>query len=79
PMAAASSISALQQRGLVCLVCNRATKGWANQIAEKTQQKEADVYAELRANLIPGAYLVPSGIFALIKAQNVGCAYMPGE
>ncbi len=79
PMAAASSISALQQRGLVCLVCNREVKGWANQIAEKTQQKEADVYAELRANLTPGAYLVPSGIFALVRAQNAGCAYMPGE
>ena len=79
PMAAASSISALQQRGLICLVCNRATKGWSNRIAEKTQQKEADVYAELRANLIPGAFLVPSGLFALIRAQNVGCAYMPGD
>ena len=79
PMAAASSISALQQRGLVCLVCNRATKGWANRIAEKTQQNEADVYAELRANLIPGAYLAPSGIFALVRAQNAGCAYLPGD
>lgn len=78
-MEAASSISALQQRGLVCLVCNRATKGWAHEIAEKTQQKEADVYAELRTNLIPGAYLVPSGIFGLVRAQNAGCAYMPGD
>ena len=78
-MAVASSISALQQRGLVCLVCNRATMGWAGQIAEKTQQKKADVYAELRANLIPGAYLVPSGIFALVRAQNAGCAYLPGD
>ncbi|MEO7103771.1 MAG: hypothetical protein ABI311_10340 [Gemmatimonadaceae bacterium] len=79
PMAAASSMSALQQRGLVCVVCNRATRGWASTIAEKTQQKEADVYAELRANLIPGAYLAPSGIFALVRAQNAGCAYMPGD
>jgi intracellular sulfur oxidation DsrE/DsrF family protein len=79
PMAAASSISALQQRGLVCVVCNRATKGWASTIAEKTQQKESDVYAELRANLIPGAYLAPSGIFALVRAQNAGCAYLPGD
>lgn len=79
PTSAASSISALQQRGLVCLVCNRATRGWANRIADKTQQKEADVYAELRANLIPGAYLAPSGIFALVRAQNAGCAYLPGD
>jgi len=76
---AASSISALQQRGLVCLVCNRATMHWASRIATKTQQKQSDVYAELRANLIPGAYLAPSGLFALIRAQNAGCAYMPGD
>lgn len=79
PHAAASSISALQQRGLICLVCNRALKGWANEFAEKTQQKQDAVYAEMRANLIAGSYLVPSGIFALIRAQNAGCAYMPGE
>ncbi len=79
PKAAASSISALQERGLICLVCNRALSGWANEFATKTQQKEDTVYAEMRANLIPGAYLVPSGIFALIRAQNAGCAYMPGE
>jgi hypothetical protein len=79
PHAAASSISALQQRGLVCLVCNRALHGWADELAEKTKQKQDTVYAEMRANLIPGAYLVPSGIFALIRAQNAGCAYMPGE
>ena len=76
PEDAVRSISALQQRGLICLVCNRATSGWSAQIAKKTDQKEADVYAELRANLIPGAYLVPSGIFALVRAQNAGCAYM---
>jgi intracellular sulfur oxidation DsrE/DsrF family protein len=34
--------------------------------------------AEARANLIPGAIVVPSGIYALIRAQNAGCAFMPG-
>jgi hypothetical protein len=37
-----------------------------------------EVRAELRANLVPGAILVPSGIYALIRAQNAGCAFMPG-
>ena len=36
------------------------------------------VKAEWRENLIPGAILVPSGIYALIRAQNAGCAFMPG-
>lgn len=79
PKAAANSLFALQQRGLICLVCNRELRGWADKFAQQTQQKEDAVYAEMRANLIPGSYLVPSGIFALIRAQNAGCAYMPGE
>jgi intracellular sulfur oxidation DsrE/DsrF family protein len=28
---------------------------------------------------VPGAILVPSGIYALIRAQNAGCAYMQGS
>ncbi|MEO9226670.1 MAG: hypothetical protein ABI328_09845, partial [Gemmatimonadaceae bacterium] len=76
---AAQSISELQKRGLICLVCNRALKGWAGELAEKTKQKSETVYADLGANLIPGAYLVPSGIFALIRAQNAGCAYMSAD
>ncbi len=34
--------------------------------------------AELDANLVSGAILVPSGIYALIRAQNAGCAFMQG-
>jgi intracellular sulfur oxidation DsrE/DsrF family protein len=37
-----------------------------------------EVQKDVRANLVPGAILVPSGIYALIRAQNAGCAYMPG-
>ncbi len=33
---------------------------------------------DARAQLIPGAIVVPSGIYALIRAQNAGCAYMQG-
>jgi len=77
--AAESNIVALQQRGLICLVCNRAMNGWASEFAERTHQTKDAVYAEVRANLVPGAYVVPSGIFGLIRAQNAGCAYMPGE
>jgi len=42
-------------------------------------RKADEVRAEARANLIPGAILVPSGIYALIRAQNAGCAFMPGS
>ncbi|HEX4683277.1 MAG TPA: hypothetical protein VH277_11225 [Gemmatimonadaceae bacterium] len=68
----------LQQRGLISLVCNVALGNWAAGMARKYQRDPEAVKAEWRENLIPGAILVPSGIYALIRAQNAGCAYMPG-
>jgi hypothetical protein len=47
-------------------------------LAAQTKRGVDEVQKELRANLVPGAILVPSGIYALIRAQNAGCAFMPG-
>jgi intracellular sulfur oxidation DsrE/DsrF family protein len=74
----ATRIDTLQRRGLICLVCNVALGGLGYQLATQTKRDVKEVQAELRANLVPGAILVPSGIYALIRAQNAGCAYMPG-
>jgi intracellular sulfur oxidation DsrE/DsrF family protein len=68
----------LQRRGLISLVCNIALGNWSARAAQRTKRKVGEVIAEARANLIPGAIVVPSGIFALIRAQNAGCAFMPG-
>jgi len=73
------ALEALQRRGLISLVCNVAVGNWATQMARRYQRDPETVKAEARANLIPGAILVPSGIYALIRAQNAGCAYMPGS
>jgi len=35
------------------------------------------VHQEIRSNLVPGALLVPSGIFGAAEAQNAGCAFIP--
>ena len=72
------ALEPLQRRGLISLVCNVALGNWANQMARRHQREPEAVKAEAQANLIPGAILVPSGIYALIRAQNAGCAYMPG-
>jgi intracellular sulfur oxidation DsrE/DsrF family protein len=76
PQAAGATIAALQQRGVLCLVCNRAMHGFAHEMATQSHQSPDSTYAELRANLIPGAYVLPSGLFGLVRAQNAGCAYM---
>lgn len=75
---AAATIEALNRRGLISLVCSYAIGNWSRGTAEKMSLKLEDVVADVRANLVPGAILVPTGIYALIRAQNAGCAYMPG-
>lgn len=72
------ALEPLQRRGLISLVCNVALGNWATGMARKYQRDPEAVKAEWRENLIPGAILVPSGIYALIRAQNAGCAFMPG-
>jgi intracellular sulfur oxidation DsrE/DsrF family protein len=78
PMAVATTIEALQKRGLICLVCSISISSFSSRIARETKRTVDDVRAEILANLVPGAIAVPSGIYALIRAQNAGCAYMQG-
>lgn len=78
PESSDEKLETLHKRGLISLVCNIAAGNVGRSIAERTKQNVETVQNEVRANLIPGAILVPSGIYALIRAQNAGCAYMQG-
>jgi len=69
------SLSALRGRGAILLGCNRAAMARANAYAKKTDTPVADVQKELRANLIPGVILQPSGVYAVVRAQNAGAAF----
>ena len=71
------SIEGLQKRGAVVIVCDFALGHLANRLAKATNAKAEDVHAELRSNLVAGAFLVPSGIFGAAEAQNAGCAFIP--
>jgi intracellular sulfur oxidation DsrE/DsrF family protein len=72
--AAANSISDLAPKGVRFAVCGLATQGIAGQLAGKTGDAEA-VEAELKANLVPGALIVPSGITIVNRAQEHGYAF----
>jgi intracellular sulfur oxidation DsrE/DsrF family protein len=72
------SIESLQKRGLICLACNVSLMSMGYSFGQKTGRDAAEVAKELRENLEPGGIVVPSGIFALIRAQNAGCAFMQG-
>lgn len=71
-------IETLNGRGLISLVCNIATNNHGRGYASRFNLDVAAVQKDLKENLVPGAILVPSGIYALIRAQNAGCAWMPG-
>jgi hypothetical protein len=72
-----TSLRGLYDRGVIFLGCNNAAMGWANMLAKKAGTNVDDVKAELKANLIPGMTLLPTGIFAVVRAMNIGCSYMP--
>jgi hypothetical protein len=70
------TIPALHRRGAVLLACNRAAMYFAYQIAQRTKQPLPQVKDEVRANLLDGVILQPSGVYAVLRAQEVGCAYI---
>jgi hypothetical protein len=63
---------------MISLVCNIAAMNVGYSLAQKSGRDVEEVRQEVKANLVPGAILVPSGIYALIRAQNAGCAFMQG-
>src|SRR5256885_255112 len=73
-----STLEALLDRGVTLLVCNIAAMNWAARLAQKLERDVEEARNQVRTGLVPGAILVPSGIFALIRAQNAGCAFMRG-
>ena len=72
----ASSLDTLTARGAIVLVCNLAAGNIASALAHSANKSAEEAQADVRKNLIPGALLVPSGVFALIRAQNAGCAFL---
>ena len=70
-----SKIEPLVARGVIFLVCNRATMGLASSLAKRVNKPVDEVKEDLRTNVVPGAILMPNGIFALVRAQNAGCAF----
>jgi hypothetical protein len=67
------TLPVLRARGAVLLACNRALMHFATQKAREMKLNENDVKAEFRAGLVPGVILQPSGIYAVIRAQEAGC------
>lgn len=68
-----TSISALQQRGAVFIMCNNAFNLWMGLLGGA---KSAELRTEFEANMLPGIFLVPAMVVAVNQAQTHGCTYM---
>jgi intracellular sulfur oxidation DsrE/DsrF family protein len=79
PESAATKLESLQKRGVILLVCDIAANNWSRRLAEMTKRDAAEVKKEVYANFVPGTIVMPSGVFAIMRAQNAGCAYMRGQ
>lgn len=73
PIPSDTSITALQQRGAVFILCNNAFNLW---MALLGKEKSGDLRKEFEANMLPGVYLVPAMVVAINQAQTHGCTYM---
>ncbi|GAC1416022.1 MAG: hypothetical protein NVSMB53_14790 [Gemmatimonadaceae bacterium] len=75
PIPADTSISALQNRGAVAVLCNNAFNVWMGLLGGGGA-KSADLRKEFEANMLPGVYLTPAMVVAVNQAQMHGCTYM---
>jgi len=70
------TIKSLTNRGVIFIGCDLATRGFSYRIAQKTKQEQRAVYEEIKQNLVPGATLMPTGIFGMLLAQEAGCSLL---
>ncbi|HEY4322176.1 MAG TPA: hypothetical protein VGM77_13495 [Gemmatimonadales bacterium] len=64
----------LQRRGVTFLACNRAAMHYADDLKSGSADEKQQ---HIRDALLPGVILQPTGIYALIRAQDAGCVKYP--
>jgi intracellular sulfur oxidation DsrE/DsrF family protein len=69
-------INELQESGVKFCVCDAALTVYSAAVAGKMNLDPATVKAEWVAGVLPGIQIVPSGVWALGRAQENGCAYI---
>lgn len=62
--------------GTVALACNMAFADCVNLVKKKENVSADEARKLATAQLVPGVILQPSGIFAVVRAQEAGCVYV---
>jgi len=71
----AIGINELQESGVMFCVCDMAITVFTATIAQGMNLDAAALKKEWLAALLPGIQVVPSGVWAVGRAQEHGCAY----
>ena len=69
-------IATLKSRGATFIACNLAATRRAGEIARRLNLDRETVRADIYANFVPGTIVMPSGVFATVRAQQAGCSFM---
>lgn len=76
PMPGIDGIKALQERGVMVCVCNLALTVDSAMVAQSMGLDPEVATQEWKAAVLPGIQVVPSGVWALGRAQENGCGYI---
>lgn len=71
----AIGINELQASGVMFCVCNAAMTVYSNVVAMQTNGDAKEILKDWTAGLLPGVQIVPSGVWAVGRAQENGCQY----
>jgi intracellular sulfur oxidation DsrE/DsrF family protein len=70
-----TGVEELLSKGVLFGVCNVALTVYSAAVAQSAGGDAAQIKADWIANLIPGIVVVPSGVLAVSRTQEKGCAY----
>ena len=76
PEWADASLEGLMNSGGVVLACNLAFQQVIYNFVQKDKLSRPDAEKVAKEHLIPGVILQPSGVFAVLRAQQAGCGYI---
>ena len=76
PLPGIDGLKRMQERGAMFCVCNLALNVYAHFIAQAQSLDEKEVYNDFLSGVLPGIQVVPSGVWALGRAQEHGCGYI---
>lgn len=71
----AIGINELQESGVMFCVCDAALTVYSAAVSDGMKLDAAEVKKEWVAGLLPGIQVVPSGVWAVGRAQEHGCSY----